>query len=390
LKNPSGPEKGNQMERVAIVGVGQTKYERKKEGESFADMVFEATSKALLDARMTIKEIDNVVTVSNDFWDGRTISSMAVMDACGAFEKNVSTVEGDGSFGVLYGMLRILSGSFGTTLVVAHSKGSESVSTLITNGMFDPIYQRALGLDAITSSAMQARAYLDKYGITEEQCARVSVKNHGNARKNPCAQLPMDISVQEVMSSRMLADPIKLWDASPISDGSAAIILANEERSRKISSKPVWIKGIGHCAEAYFLGDRELSAAPSLEKAAQKAYGMAGITDPSREIDVAEIYDAFSYMELLWSEELGFCGRGEGGKFIDSGKSRFDGALPINPSGGVLSAHAVLVAGLARVAECVLQLRGEAGLQVSGAKTALAHGINGPCGQSHCVIVLGQ
>lgn len=379
------------MERVAIVGVGQTKYERRKKGDSFADLVFEATSKALKDAGMTVQEIDNVVTVSNDFWDGRTISSMAVMDACGAYEKNVSTVEGDGTFGVLYGMMRILSGSFGTTLVVAHCKGSESVSSLITNGMFDPLYQRALGLDAITSSALQARAYMNRYGISEEQCARVSVKNHGNAKKNPYAQLPLNISVKQVLASRTLADPIKLLDASPISDGAAAVILGSEERAKKIAQKPVWIKGIGHCADAYFLGDRDLAECPSLEAAAKRAYGMAGITTPLKEIDVAEIYDAFSYMELLWSEGLGFCRRGEGGKFIDSGKSRMEGELPINPSGGVLSAHAVLVAGLARVCECVLQLRGDAeARQVEGAKTAVAHGINGPCGQSHCVIVLGK
>jgi len=379
------------MERIAIVGVGQTKYERKKKEDTFADLVFEATSQALRDAQMTIKGIDNVVTVSNDFWDGRTISSMAVMDACGAYEKNVSTVEGDGTFGVLYGMLRILSGSFGTTLVVAHSKGSESDPSLITNGMFDPLYQRALGLDAITSSALQAKAYMQKYGISEEQCALVSVKNHKNAKNNPYAQLPMDISVQDVLVSRLLADPIKLLDASPISDGACAVILANEKRAKKIAQKPVWIKGIGHCAEGYFLGDRDLAEIPSLIAAAKKAYGMAGITNPSKEIDVAEIYDAFSYMELLWSEGLGFAGRGEGGKLIDSRQTQINGKLPINPSGGVLSAHAVLVAGLARVAEGALQLRGDAGArQVGGAKTALAHGINGPCGQSHCVIVLGK
>jgi acetyl-CoA C-acetyltransferase len=288
-------------------------------------------------------------------------------------------------------MMRILSGSFGTTLVVAHCKGSESVSTLITNGMFDPIYQRALGLDAITSSALQASAYMDKYGISEEQCARVSVKNHGNAKNNPHAQLPMDISVKDVLASRMLADPIKLLDASPISDGAAAVILAGEERAKKMVRKPVWIQGIGHCADAYFLGDRDLAECPSLEAAAKRAYGMAGITNPLKEIDVAEIYDAFSYMELLWSEGLGFCGRGEGGKFIESGKSQMRGELPISPSGGVLSAHPVLVAGLARVSECVLQLREDAGArQVKGVKRAVAHGINGPCGQSHCVIVLGK
>jgi acetyl-CoA C-acetyltransferase len=379
------------MERIAIVGVGQTKYERMKKGDTFADMVFEATSKALQDARMTIKEIDNVVTVSNDFWDGRTISSMAVMDACGAYEKNVSTVEGDGTFGVLYGMMRILSASFGTTLVVAHSKGSESISSLITNGMFDPIYQRALGLDAITSSALQAKQYMHKFGIREEQCAKVSVKNHGNAKNNPYAQLGMDISVKEVMASRMLSDPIKLYDASPISDGSCAVILASADRAKKVGQKPVWIKGVGHTSDAYFLGDRDLAECPSLAAAAKKAYLMGGVSNPLKEIDVAEVYDAFSYMELLWSEGLGFCGKGEGGKLIDSGTTQMKGELPINPSGGVLSAHAVLVAGLARLAECVLQLRGEAGArQVEGAKTALAHGINGPCGQSHCVFVLGK
>jgi len=379
------------MDPVGVVGVGQTKYERRKKGETFADLVFEATTLALQDAGLTIREIDNVVTVSNDFWDGRTISSMAVMDACGAYEKNVSTVEGDGTFGVLYGMLRILSGSFGTTLVVAHNKGSESLSSLITNGMFDPIYQRALGLDALSSAALQARRYMSKYGVTEEQSAWVSVKNHGNAKNNPLAQLALDLSIKDVMNSRMLSDPIKLYDASPISDGACAVILANEERAKKISRRPVWIKGIGHCAEAYFLGDRDLGECPSLEKAAKRAYGMAGIANPAKEIHVAEIYDAFSYMELLWSEGLGFCGRGQGGKLVESGRTQMNGELPINPSGGVLSAHPVLVAGLARVAECVLQVRGDAGArQIEGVRTALAQGINGPCGQSHCVIVLGN
>jgi len=160
------------MDRVAIVGVGQTKYERRKKAETFADLVYEVTVKALEDAGLAIKDIDNVVTVSNDFWDGRTISSMAIQDACGSRHKDISTVEGDGLFGAFYGLMRILSGSFGTTLVVAHMKGSESRMNLITNAMFDPIYSRMLGLDAITSAAMQARAYMDRFrfqSITTEQ-----------------------------------------------------------------------------------------------------------------------------------------------------------------------------------------------------------------------------
>lgn len=379
------------MDSIAIVGVAQTKHERAKITESFADLVYEATTGALEDAEMTIDDIDNVITVSNDFWDGRTISSMAVQDACGSYGKNISTVEGDGAFGALYGMMRVLSGSYKNTLVVAHCKGSEGSNPIITNGMFDPIYTRSLGLDSISSSALQARRFMDKYGITEEQCALVSVKNHKNAFKNPYAQLPLDITVENVMNSRMLADPIKLLDASPISDGAGAIILSNQWSAKKSSRKPVWVKGVGHCADAYHLGDRDLAEADSLIAAANKAYKMAGIANPCNEIDVFEIYDAFSYQELLWTEGLGLCGRGESGRLAESGVTSMEGGIPINPSGGVISAHPVLVAGLVRIVEAVLQVRGEAGdHQIEGVKTALAHGINGACGQGHCVWIIGK
>lgn len=379
------------MEKIAIIGIGMTKQERKKESETFADMVFEAVTKALKDAGITINDIDNIVTGCNDFWDGRTISSMAVGDASGAWDKNISCVEGDGTFVALYGMTRILSGSFRTTLVTAHSKGSQSIPSLITNAMFDPIYTRPLGLDAITSGALQARRYMEKYGITEEQCAKVSVKNHGNAKHNPYAQMAMDISVDDVLDSRALATPIRLLDASPITDGACAIILANEAMAKRVSKNPVWVKGVGFCADAYHLGDRDLAECQSLEKAAKIAYEMAGIRNPFKAIDVAEVYDAFSYQELMWTEGLGFCKKGEGGRLIDSGETEMGGSLPINPSGGCLSAHAVITAGLIRMAEATLQVRGDAGeRQIRAVKAALAHGVNGPCGQSHCVWILGK
>ncbi len=148
---------------------------------------------------------------------------------------------------------------------------------------------------------------------------------------------------------------------------------------------------MAHCSEAYFLGDRDLAEPIALKEAAQKAYAMAGIRNPLKEIDVVELYDAFSYMEPLWLEGLGFCGPGEGGRMIEKKISTMGGSLPVNPSGGVLSAHPVLAAGLARIIEGVLQIRGEAGEhQVDGVKTALAQGINGPCGQSHCVWIMSR
>jgi acetyl-CoA C-acetyltransferase len=377
------------MDNIAIVGVAQTTYERRKKDKTYYDLVFEMTKGVLEDSGLTLADIDNVVTVSNDFLDGRTISSMAVGEAAGAHDKNISTVEGDGTFGAFYGAMRVLSG-FNTTLVVAHSKGSEGNVTHITNGMFDPIYQRFLGLEAVTASALQANAYMDRYGIREESFAQVSVKNHGNARNNPYAHLPMDLTVDDVMGSRKIADPLKLLDCSPVSDGAAAIIIANEAHARRAKTRPVWIKGIAHCAEEYFLGDRDLANPKSLRQAAKKAYAMAGIGDPMSAFDVVELYDAFSYMEPLWLEGMGFCDPGDGSKLLDHGTTTMSGRLPVNPSGGVLSSHALLVAGLARIIEAVLQLRGEAeDRQVQGAKTALAHGINGPCGQSHCVWVLG-
>jgi len=379
------------MDKVGIVGVGQTKYERRKVGETFFDMIYEVTVKALDDAGLTIDDIDNVVTVSNDFWDGRTISSMAVQDACGSRHKDISTVEGDGVYGAFYGAMRVLSGSFGTTLVVAHNKCSQSRMNQITNAMFDPIYTRALGLDAVTSSAMQARAYMDAFGVTAEQLAKVSVKNHRNAKNNPLAQIALDLTVEDVLKSRMLADPLHLLDTSPITDGAAAVLWANETAARKAKKEPVWLKGVGHMSDAYHLGDRDLARSPALIGAAQKAYAMAGIADPLKQLDVAEVSDVFSYMELMWYEGLGFCPEGGGGRLIDSGATEMGGDLPVNPSGGCLSANPVLVAGLARLIECVLQVRGEANArQVQGCSTALAHGINGPCGQSHCVMVIGK
>lgn len=377
------------MEKIAIVGAAQTKYEARKSSQTYYDLIYEVTTAALKDAGLTLDDIDNVITVSNDFNDGRTISSMGVGEAAGAHDKNISTVEGDGTFGAFYGAMRVWGG-YRSTLVVAHAKGSEGDPHFISNAMFDPVYHRPLGLDAVSGAALQANAYMTRYGLTEEQFARVAVKNHGNAYHNPYAHQPLSLMVADVMSSAKIAEPLKALDCSPVSDGAAAIIIANEDLARKAKTKPVWVKGVAHYAEEYFLGDRDLADPKSLRLAAEKAYKLAGITKPRQQIDVVELYDAYSYMEPLWLEGLGFCEAGAGGRLTESGATEMMGDLPVNPSGGVLSAHALLVAGLARLIEASLQIRGEAGAhQIEGAKTALAHGINGVSGQSHCVWVLG-
>ncbi len=377
------------MERAAIIGVGMTKIEKNKVRETFADMVWEAVNAALDDAGMTIGDIDNVVTTSSDFWDGRTISCMAVGDASGAADKNISCVEGDGTYGAFYGMTRCLSGPYKTTLVTGHSKGSQSVSSLITNAAFDPIYERSFGMDMVSACAMQARSYMHRTGVTPEQAALVSVKNHGNAMKNPLAQLPMKITVDDVLKSEMIADPLRQLDCSPISDGCCAVIIAHESAVKKSKRMPVWIKGVSICADSFFFGDRDLSRAKALTEAAGRAFGMAGIKDPKKEIDVVELYDAFTYQELMWLEEMGLADGAA--KLLEKGEFDIDGRMPVNPSGGLLSGHPVIAAGLYRISEIVKQIRGEAGAhQVKKAGTGLAHGVNGLCGQSHCVWVLDK
>ncbi len=379
------------MHRVAIVGVAQTKFAAEKIDQNYAELAYEVVDSLFNQLGIGHSDIDNIVTASSDFWDGRTISSMAVQDAVGAWLKSETKVSSDGTLAVLYGMMRILSGSFGTTLVLAHSKSSEGNQTMLGNAVFDPIYQRQLGFDLVAAGAMQARAYLEKYNLTEADLAEVVVKNLGNATYNPNAQRAMSITVEDALKSNLVADPLRELDIAPNSDGACVLLLAREDLVSKFTDKPVWLTGVGHYQDNYYLGDRDLTTSKSLEKAAAKAYSMAGIINPRKELNVVELYDTFSHQELMWSELLGLAERGRGIDLIRSGVTKLGGELPVNPSGGVLGAHAMFVAGLVRVAEAALQLRGEAGAyQVEGASKALAHGTVGPCGQTHCVWILSN
>ena len=274
--------------------------------------------------------------------------------------------------------------------MAAHTKESNATyKSVVENSFFDPILMRPLGLDFLSAAALQAKRYMDRYGITKEQCAKVAVRSLKNAGNNPFAQRAMDITVDDVLHSRTLVSPIRLLDAKPVSDGAVAMILTTEEKAGTLTDKPVWISGIGNCYNSHYLGERELSDCEALRSAAQRAYRMAGITNPLKEIDVAEISAEYSYQELLWTEGLGFCAGGEGGRLIDSGSTDMDGELPVNPSGGTLAGNPSMIAGMARAAEAVLQLRGEAnGRQIPEAKTALAHGFTGACGQHQCVLIL--
>jgi acetyl-CoA C-acetyltransferase len=378
------------MDKVAIVGVTQTKYETNKIDQTYMELTFEVVKKLHNQLGITNDDVGSVITGSNDFTDGRTIANMAVQDGVGSVRKSESRVSGDGAFAYVYAAMRVLSQEYDTVLVVSHSKCSEGDQCLINNSIFDPFYQRHLGLDQISSAGLMANMYMSKYGITEEQAAKVVVKNRKNALNNPYAHIQKEVSVEDVLKSPMLAYPLKELDLPPYSDGAVAMLLANEETAKKLTDTPVWLKGYANCTDAYYLGHRNMTDLIALELAAKEAYKMAGISDPIKDIDVAEVSENFSIHELMIYEALGFCGKGEGGKFIDSGQTQMGGKIPVNPSGGVLSSNVAMANGLIRVAEVAEQLMGKAGKrQIPDAKTGLAYGMNGICSQGNCVLIFG-
>jgi len=379
-------------DRVAIVGVAQTKFSPRRQDVNYAELAYEVIEQVLRDTGLAIeRDIDNSISCSHDIWDGQTISNIGITDVIGGHLRNEEKTAMDGSTAVYYGAIGILSGEFECTLLLAHTKMSQTNRNIVNNVAFDPIYTRLLGFDYTSAAALQARRFMHRRGITREQMARVVVKNLKNAIQNPLVHNKGDFTVEDVLASSVVADPLRKMDIAPDADGAVAVVIAGEERAKKITDTPVWIKGLGTCYDAHYLGDRDLAECMALRKAAERAYKMAGITDPQKQIDLIELGEEFSYQELLWLEGLGVCDPGKSGEVIDLGITNVDGDLPVNPSGGLLSGIPVNVMGLNRVAEAALQIMGRAnGHQVGDVKTALAQGHSGFCGQHHCVIVLGR
>jgi acetyl-CoA C-acetyltransferase len=374
--------------RIAIVAVAQTKHGGAI-SYTIREMVYEVAFQVLQKTGLRREDLGTIITASSDFWQGTGCSDSLHYDAAGAYLKSSPKVDEDSALAFMYAFMRMLSGHYETALVVGVTKGSEIPSPrTLTHLYTDPFFQRPIGLEDAAAAAMQAQLLLAKSSIHEEQMARVTVKNLGNALQNPLAHRRKKLTVDEVLASPILAYPLRELHCAPSSDGACAVLLATEERAPKLSPKPVWIEGAAWGSDGAHFGDRDLLRGP-LRKVAHKAYQMAGITDPPKEISVAEICEPFASQELLWYEELGFCGKGEAGKLLDQGTTEMEGALPVNPSGGVLSTNPYVARGLIRIGEAALQLMGQAGHhQVSRARTALAHSVHGLAGQVHSVLIL--
>lgn len=379
--------------RVGICAVAQTEFVRDMWYDRFQGMALTVVEslQAATGLKFTRHEpgmgIDMSVNVSDDIFDARTISDNAMTDVLGAHMGCEEKVAQEGIQGIYYALAAIASGHHDIVLVLGHCKESQGKSrNMVTHMAFDPFYTRPVGLDFCAAAGLQAQAYAEKSRFTDDQAAKIVVRARENAAKNPFTKGLEKVTADQVMASEMLADPIRQLHAYPVSDGAVGVILAAEDLARKITDKPVWVTGVGNCMDSFFLGDRDLTSNFALKTAAKRAYERAGINDPTKAFDVVEVSDQYAYQLPMWTEGLGLCGEGGGGAWIDAGGPE---AGHVNPSGGMLSGNPLILGGLVRTAEAVLQLRGEAGdRQVEGAKTALTHGVMGPAGQFHSVVIL--
>jgi len=376
------------VEKVGIVGYYQAQLQSEANYGRY-EMIFEAVRGALDKGGLKKKEITTVISCTNDYYDGRTISNAFPVEVGGAYLADESKVEMDGAHAVLYGLMRILSGNHKLAVIWGGSMAScfpyHSARLFET----DPTWERPNALvNDITVAGFQMRAYMEKYGVSAEDIAKVAVNNRKNAAKNPKslkeARYP-NLTTKDVLESNNYADPVTGLMVSPPCDGVAALILAPEKQALKIIDKPVWITGVGYNQEAYYLGDRDLSTSKSMELAGKMALKAAGIKNPKEEIDVVELFEMYAPEELIFSEALGLAEKGQGANL----NYEINGDLPINPSGGGLGGNPPCATGLIRIIEEVKQLRGEAnGYQVKDAKKAIASGQIGMSAQNNIIYVL--
>ena len=377
--------------RVGVIGIGQSEYKARRPDANYPELVREAVVLAMRDAKRELDEIEAVVySLAPDALLGIGNAERLGVDAVGARNKRFMRINTGGSTGLsalAAAHSHIAAGVCDLVLVAGADKVGEcGDSQTILNKIWDPTYERALPLGTITMLAMSAIRYMHKYGMTQEDMARVVVKNREHAALNPKAHLRALTSVEEVMNSRMISWPIKLFDACPQTTGGCAMVLASEDYVRKHSLDAVWITGVASSAESYYIGDRmgigytaDHADAQALGEACHRAYKMAGVTDPTKQIDVAELYAPFSNTEFHSIEAAGLAGLGQSPRMLrEDGYFKLGGPIPVNPSGGVLCSNPIAVTAMVRVAEVALQVWGRAGgHQVKGAKRGIASGNGG-------------
>jgi len=376
---------------VAVVGIGHAKFGKRADA-TIRELAAEAVAPALEDAKLTTAEIDaSVIGVAGDVFAAQGSPGALIHDYVGMGSKPSFRVEAacaTGSAGVRTGWSLIKAGLAEVVLVVGAETMTHVGSSMATEWMAragDTRWEYPFGITFPGFYALMATRHMHEFGTSRMQLSMVAVKNHKYGALNPFAHLQKEVSLEEAMKSVPICHPLNLYDCCLISDGAAAVVMASEERARKISDSPVWITGLGSASDTMMIAERpSLVGLTASQIAGEQAYNMAGVTP--NDIDVACTHDCFTIAEIMSYEDLGFCKKGEGGKFIEEGQSYIGGKVPINVDGGLKSkGHPLGATGVSMTVEIVKQLRGEAGKrQVSGAEIGLAHNV-GETGQ-YCMV----
>ena len=384
------------MRRVAIVGAGMTPF-----AEHFELGIKDLVPMAFAEC---VAHVDNGIDKSEiqAAWFGELSTtdgfpSGILADTLDLTDVPVSRVENacaTGNDAIRHGALAIAAGMYDVVLVVGADKVRETASyttfwewAAMTR---DNAWDYPLGLVAPANFALHVQRYLHESPATREHMAMVAVKNHFHAVKNPKAQLRYEITVEQALNAPMVADPFGLYDCTPQSDGAAAVILAAEGVVDRYTSRPVWVRGVGLGVDRVMhQHKKDLTTFPPTIRAAKAAMTMAGMTP--RDIDVAEVHDCFTGVELISYEDLGFASRFEAYKLIEAGETYVGGSIPVNPSGGLKAkGHPPGATGVAQCYELFNQLRGEAENQVDGARVGLAHNVGGPTAVSAVTILSSE
>ena len=377
--------------KVGIVGIGHAKF-GKRTDTTLRELAHEAVTPALEDAGVDMKDIDaSVIGVACEDFAAQVCPAALINDYVGMGNKPVFRVEaacatGSAAIRSAWGLIR--SGLEEVVLVV----GVETMTHLGTLGATEVIaragdtrWEYPFGITFPGFYALMATVHMQEYDTTRKQLSMVSVKNHMYGALNPYAHLQKKITLAEAMKSAVVCHPLNLYDCCLISDGAAAVVLADEDKAKRISDTPVWLVGLGAASDTMMISEREkLAELRATKIAAERAYRMAGITPNN--VDVAVVHDCFTIAEIMAYEDLGFCKKGEGGRFIEEGQSHIGGKTPINIDGGLKSkGHPLGATGVSMTVEITKQLRGEAGKrQVNKAEIGLSHNI-GEAGQ-YCFV----
>ncbi len=374
------------MRRVAVIGVGCSKF-----GElwdmSFRDIVLSAGIEALEDANLEGREIDAIYV--GNMSGGRYLAqehiSALIADYAGLAELHIPSTRveaGDASGGLALrqAYMAVASGMHDIVIAAGAEKvtdvGAEMAMDILSSSA-DREWEVFCGANLPALFAMIARLHMEKFGTKPEDLAKVSVKNHRNATLNPKAQFRREISLEVALNSPYVAEPLRLFDCAPISDGASVVILASEEVAKKYTDTPVYISACCQASDYIALHSRrDITTMDAVVHASKQAYKQAGI-EP-KDIDVAEVHDSFTIAEIIAYEDLGFVEKGRGAELIREGVTELDGEIPVNPSGGLKACgHAIGATGIRQAVEIVLQLRGDAGKRQVDAERGLALNIGG-------------